>query len=137
MPIYDSVAGQLRGWRLIKKIGEGDAGEVFLVESITDHFVAILKRPNRLAFTTDILRQSSQINQEGRILHSLEGVELASHGVKIRTPKVLDLSKPGSEYSERTFIVIEMAPGINLDTFAKVIQFGLDAFIIGDFSFPG
>ena len=52
---------------MLKKLGEGDAGEVFLAESLLEKDRAIIKRPHRSAFTSDRLRQASQIEREGQV----------------------------------------------------------------------
>jgi len=119
MPSDEIASGQQRGWKLVQKLGEGDAGEVFLVESILDQNIAILKRPQRNAFTTDILRQANQIQEEGKILRVLAGCKIDNLEVPVKTPAFLDTSKPGNEYSERYFIIVEKAPGLNLGTLAR------------------
>ena len=45
------ISGQKSGWSLVRKLGEGDAGEVYLVESLVESRLAILKRPARSVFT--------------------------------------------------------------------------------------
>ena len=40
-----TITGQQYTWNLLKKMGEGDAGEVYLVESLLGGEPAILKRP--------------------------------------------------------------------------------------------
>jgi hypothetical protein len=65
------VSGKARAWNLISKLGEGDAGEVYLVESVIERRRAILKRPKRNAFPSDTIRQASQIELEGQLLGAL------------------------------------------------------------------
>ena len=72
-----TIQGQHHSWNLVTKLGEGDAGEVFLVESLLDRQQAILKRPRKGAFFSDVLRQARQINTEGSILRGLPRVALA------------------------------------------------------------
>lgn len=60
----EALQGQRQSWNLIKKLGEGDAGEVYLVESLLDHRPAIVKRPRKGAFFSDVLRQASQIKKK-------------------------------------------------------------------------
>jgi serine/threonine protein kinase len=118
------VSGQKLRWSLLDKIGEGDAGEVYLVESLLEKKPAILKRPRKSTFTSDILRQASQINSEGKILKSLQGILKAYPGTCLRTPALLDESLSGADYGEQQFIVIAPALGIDLKTLARTAIFG-------------
>lgn len=93
-----------------------------MVESLLDQKTAILKRPNRSAFPTDVLRQASQISREGDILRALAGIGIQTSGGFFHLPKLLDSSKPGSEYSERFFIVLERAEGIDLNSLQRLSQ---------------
>jgi serine/threonine protein kinase len=122
MPTYESAPGKERAWNLLKKLGEGDAGEVFLVESILDKQVAILKRPRRSAFTTDAIRQSSQIEQEAHVLNAL--APLAQSSNRLHIPRLLDQARVGNEFSERFFIVITRASGFDLGFLARAVRFG-------------
>jgi hypothetical protein len=67
-----TIQGQRRSWNLVKKLGEGDAGEIYLVESLLDNQPAILKRPRRGSFLSDIQRQANQIKTEGSILRGMQ-----------------------------------------------------------------
>lgn len=127
MSVTETIAGQNTAWKLIKKLGEGDAGEVYLVESLLENQVAILKRPHRGSFPSEMIRQASQIETEGKILRALEGFVLESRPGKVRTPAVLDVSKPGAEFSERYFIVIEKASGFDLNSLARGLHGRLDS----------
>jgi serine/threonine protein kinase len=131
MNLTSSGIGQGRSWNLLKKLGEGDAGEVFLVESLLDKKKAILKRPRKSAFPSEIIRQASQIENEGRILRALNGlrphlkVRSDLPGLFIRTPLLLDQSQPGTEFSDRFFIVVEKAPGFDFSRFARLVHSGM------------
>lgn len=120
------VSGQKTGWSLLRKLGEGDAGEVYLVESLLEHCIGILKRPVRSVFIGEIRRQAEQIRTEGRILQALAEILPPPTNPSIRAPHLLDESKPGSEFSERYFIVIERASGFDLATLARTARLGLD-----------
>lgn len=125
MPIGEIISGQLYGWSIQAKLGEGDAGEAFLVESLTNRLQAILKRPRKSAFSSDIIRQANQIQSEGRVLRAFKGLTIHHAGLPIHIPLLLDSSKPGTEFSERFFIIIEKAPGINLHAIAEAALGGL------------
>ena len=122
MPTFESAPGRERAWNLLKKLGEGDAGEVFLVESILDKQVAILKRPRRSAFTSDAVRQASQIERESRVLSAL--APLAQSSSRLQIPRLLDQARSGTEFSERYFIIITRADGFDLSFLARVVRFG-------------
>lgn len=116
------VTGLHRAWTLREKLGEGDAGEVFRVESLIEKKAAIIKRPVRTAFTSDIVRQAAQIEREARVLRTLALHKFPS--IHISTPKLLDQGPPGSEFSERFFIILTEAKGINLAALARAVRFG-------------
>ncbi len=120
------ISGQKSGWSLMRKLGEGDAGEVYLVESLVENRLAILKRPARSVFTGEVRRQAEQIRTEGRILHALEDLlgKLPNH--HISAPALLDQSKSGSEFGDRYFIVIDRARGFDLSLLARVSRLGMD-----------
>jgi serine/threonine protein kinase len=124
MSITEMVAGRSTAWKMIKKLGEGDAGEVYLVESLLEGRLAILKRPHRGVFPSEAIRQASQIETEGKILHAADAISLESRAGKVRVPALLDISKPGTEYSERYFIVIEKAAGFDLNALARAVTLG-------------
>lgn len=125
-----SVSGQAKSWSLLARLGEGDAGEVFLVESLLDRKQAILKRPRKSAFSSEIIRQASQIENEGRILQALKGLrpilprKTDLPRIQVRAPELLDRSQPGTEFSDRFFIVVEKAPGIAISALERQIHFG-------------
>lgn len=119
------VAGRSTAWKLMMKLGEGDAGEVYLVESLLEGRVAILKRPHRSTFQGEVTRQASQIDTEGKILRALENVSLESRAGYVRAPALLDSSKPGTEFSERYFIVIEKAEGFDMNALAREVTMGV------------
>lgn len=120
----DVVSGQQSTWVLLKKLGEGDAGEVYLVETLLDKQTAILKRPVRSAFASDVIRQTSQITTEGKILRSLSEMLKMDADFSINVPNLLDQSRPGTAFSDRLFIVIEKARGFDLAFLARAVQLG-------------
>jgi serine/threonine protein kinase len=117
----ETAPGQNRAWNLLEKLGEGDAGEIYRVESLLDRSIAILKRPRRKAFPSDIIRQAAQIEKEAQILDAL-----ASHdtsGELARVPIIRDKSKPGTEYSDRYFIVLSPASSLSLAELSRIAHF--------------
>src|SRR5512133_3627407 len=92
----DILSGQQSAWVLLKKLGEGDAGEVYLVESLLEKQAAILKRPVRSAFASDVIRQTAQITTESKILKSLSAILKMDADFSVGVHELLDQSKPGT-----------------------------------------
>jgi serine/threonine protein kinase len=136
MSIGQIVQGQRSLWHLLEKLGEGDAGEVFLVESTLEGKQAILKRPRKGAYSSDILRQAAQIKTEGNILMALGGISFPHHApgqtgqaslaslTSLTTPALLDQCPPGDDFGERFFIVIQRALGFDLKTLHQIAYSG-------------
>ncbi len=120
----EAIQGQRQSWNLILKLGEGDAGEVYLVESLLDKRPAILKRPRKSAFFSDILRQANQIKTEGSILRGLSRAAFTNQLVRLSIPALIDQSKAEYGMSDKTFIVIEQARGVDLKLLSQLIRFG-------------
>jgi serine/threonine protein kinase len=120
----EAIQGQRLSWNLIKKLGEGDAGEIYLVESLLDHQPAILKRPRKGSFFSDILRQASQIKTEGSILRGLPRVAFPHQSLHLNAPTLIDQNKSEFGLGEQTFIIIEQAKGLDLKLLSQVIHFG-------------
>jgi serine/threonine protein kinase len=121
----DIVSGQQSAWVLLKKLGEGDAGEVYLVESLLEKQPAILKRPVRSPFASDVIRQTAQISTEGKILRALGSAVKMDGDLPVSIPEVIDQSRSGTGFGERAFIVIEKAPGFDLAFLARTAHMGL------------
>lgn len=119
-----AIQGRLQSWTLINKLGEGDAGEIYLVKSLLDNKPAIIKRPCRGSFFSDILRQASQIKTEGSILRRLARVTFPNQYLQLHIPTLLDENRSENELGEQTFIIIEQASGLNLKLLNQVIRFG-------------
>jgi len=111
------ASGQQRSWNLVRKLAEGDAGEVYHVESVFDRSTAILKRPQRSGFPTDIARQAAQIEKESKILNLLKTLDLTQENVKI--PHIIDQSEPGTGLTDGFFIVTSVAEGFDLDILSR------------------
>ncbi len=118
------LQGDHKQWRLIELLAEGDAGEVFLVESVLERKLAVLKRPHSGGFSTDITRQSTQIADEASILKVLSGLHLPLEEYYLKINELLDQSLPGTELTERFFIVIEKAPGASLTAISRINRLG-------------
>ena len=125
MSIGQIVTGQKFKWDLIKKLGEGDAGEVYLVEAMLKNRQAILKRPSENAFISDVLRQASQIQSEASLLKALGKVSFPAGGANLVVPKLIDQSAAVDGSGERYFMVIDKAAGFDLKSLAHVTHFGL------------
>ena len=124
MDIGNIVIGQGKKWQLVNKLGEGDAGEVYLVESLLESKTAILKRPRRSAFPSDVLRQASQIAAEGNILRALSGVLFPTGETRLAIPALLDQSPSDAGMGEGVFIVIEQARGYDLLSLLRLARSG-------------
>jgi serine/threonine protein kinase len=120
----EAIQGQRQSWNLIKKLGEGDAGEVYLVESLLDNQPAIVKRPRKGSFFSDILRQASQIRTEGTILRGLTRAAFPNQSLHLNIPTLIDQNTSENESGEQTFIIIENARGLNLKQLSQIIRFG-------------
>jgi serine/threonine protein kinase len=125
MNFSQTIVGQHHKWALLEKLGEGDAGEVYLVETLLDGRPAILKRPRKSALSSDFMRQSRQIRTEASLLKALQGVLPNGRGAGMATPELLDQSPPEEGFGEGFFVVIERAPGYDLKMLRQVVYFGL------------
>jgi serine/threonine protein kinase len=120
-----TVVGQQNKWNLVKKLGEGDAGEVYLVESLVGGKKAVLKRPQKRPFYSDVLRQASQIQREANVLSALKGITFPFAGTHLYTPALLDQSLVEDGLGERLFIILEWAAGFDLQALFNLTHFGL------------
>ncbi len=127
MAKLEIISGQKSIWQIQHKMGEGDAGEIYQVASMSSTLTAYLKRPVMSAFRGDIFRQSSQIRNEGRIISALNNAAEYYDEWRIEVPRLLDQSKPGPEYNQGNFIIIEKAEGMDLGLLARVARKGLDS----------
>ncbi len=135
--LQQTITGQQKKWTLEEKLGEGDAGEVYRVETLLDNRPAILKRPRRSNLPSDVMRQASQIRTEGRILHAISGLsysnqvpgqftdQVTGQGPLLSTPELLDQSPPEESLGEGIFIVIEKAAGFDLRSLLRLARTGL------------
>jgi serine/threonine protein kinase len=127
MTKHEIITGQKTVWQIQNKTGEGDAGEIYRVASLSGTQTAFLKRPAMSAFRGDIFRQSSQIRNEAGIIQALNDAVGFDPRLRVAVPLLLDQSRPGPEYNVGNFIVIEKAGGLDLGTLARVARKGLAA----------
>jgi serine/threonine protein kinase len=120
----EAIQGQHQSWNLIRKLGEGDAGEVYLVESLLNHQPAICKRPRKSTFFSDTLRQASQIKKEGSILRGLSKITQKGQVLQVHFPVLIDQNRREVEPGDKTFIVISQAKGLDIKMLSQVIRFG-------------
>jgi hypothetical protein len=99
--------GDHKQWRLLELLAQGDAGEVFLVESVLERKPAVLKRPHSGNFLADITRQSAQIATEASVLKVLHHLQIPGGDFSVRIANLLDQSLPGTELTPQFFIVTE------------------------------
>ncbi|MGW8251640.1 MAG: hypothetical protein ACWGO1_13425, partial [Anaerolineales bacterium] len=125
MSFKQTIAGQQKKWTLKEKLGEGDAGEVYLVETLLDSQPAILKRPRRSNLPSEAMRQASQIRSEGKILQALSSLTYPDVGTCLSTPALLDQSPPEEGLGEGIFIVIQQAAGYDLKSLFRLARSGL------------
>src|SRR5512139_3375654 len=118
------VAGQQFKWSLLEKLGEGDAGEVFRVEALLGGKPAILKRPRKSSFSSDVLRQAAQIKTEGKLLAALGGISSSAWQASWSIPALLDQSPAFEGLGESFFIILEEAAGIDLITLSRLARSG-------------
>jgi len=123
------VVGRTDRWMLRKKLGEGDAGEVFLVKSVTKGHMAVLKRPVRGTAT----RQAAQIQIEGDILITINDMSVSTSGAMMSPVRCLDQSEAGTENSGRYFIVTEFATGLDLQKLEEIAKRGMDILNVAEF----
>lgn len=114
----DVIVGKKHSWRLIRKLAEGDAGEVFKAEALAHRQPGILKRPYPSAFPTDLTRQVSQLRHEALVLSLLRQHPLHE---QVRLPELLDQSREEGGEDRHAFIVLSPAQGIPLTHLSATI----------------
>lgn len=117
-----SIRGKNFTWEKQSLVGKGDAGEVYLVTSSKPPLSAVLKCPAKVATGGSIMRQASQIENEGRILTLLDGLEWSGRRFKLITPKILDESIPGTSQTAAYFIISQQAGGDSLEELLRQAQ---------------
>jgi len=114
-----TINGRQFQWQLLEQIGKGDAGEVLRVQAQPGSLTALMKRPVQNASGGTILRQAVQIENEGQILASLNGLDASRNGLQVHTPLLLDQSIPGTTQTASLFIVSEEVSGVAISNLLK------------------
>jgi serine/threonine protein kinase len=108
-------------WNLVRKIGEGVTGVVYLVE--VNGQKAILKEP--APSILDAQRQAPQITNEGNILTSLLNSPELTDGLPVKFTNILGRSL-ADDAVEKCYLLMERAPGFSLTDLARVANFGIE-----------
>ncbi|HHV06116.1 MAG TPA: hypothetical protein GXX60_06325 [Anaerolineaceae bacterium] len=122
------VRAEKQNWLLLEKIGSGDAGEVWRVESEISQQRAVLKRPVQNVSGGTMMRQASQIEAEGQILADLEGVDSSRNRIHVHTPLLIDKSPSGTSGTSGLFIVSEEVSGTSITTLLDKLRQGQSPF---------
>lgn len=117
-----TIRGKNFTWEKQNLVGKGDAGEVYHVTTTKPLQSAVLKCPAKVATGGSIMRQASQIENEGRILTMLDGLEWSGRRFTLITPKMLDESIPGTSQTAAYFIISQQANGDSLEDLLKQAQ---------------
>jgi serine/threonine protein kinase len=118
-----TIRGKNFTWEKQNLVGKGDAGEVYLVTTKKPPLSAVLKCPAKVATGGSIMRQASQIENEGRILTILDGLDWSDNRFTLITPKILDESIPGTSKTAAYFIISQQASGVSLEDLLKQAQY--------------
>ncbi len=108
------VTGRKRVWQLLESVGRGDAGEVLRVQAELGREQGVMKRPVQNVSGGTIVRQARQIENEGRVLALLDGMDVERHGRKVHTPLLMDQSIEGTSSSANLFIISEEVSGVSV-----------------------
>jgi hypothetical protein len=109
-----TVSGRKRIWQLLETVGRGDAGEVLHVQTQLGNEQGVMKRPVQNVSGGTIVRQARQIENEGKVLALLDGLDIERHGRKIHTPLLMDQSIEGTSSSANLFIISEEVSGVSV-----------------------
>jgi hypothetical protein len=114
------LRGRAKQWQLLEKFSEGDAGEIWLVQATNSQHFGVLKRPVTPGYGGEVYRQAAQITLEGSILGNLKGAKVDIAGARMQTVKLLDRNLKDKDNGSNTFIVLEKAPGFDLNFLSQV-----------------
>ncbi|HNW95111.1 MAG TPA: serine/threonine-protein kinase [Anaerolineaceae bacterium] len=114
-----TVFGRKYHWQLREQIGKGDAGEVLRVQTELGRERGLMKRPVQNVSGGTILRQAVQIENEGKVLAALNGLDVRRNNLTVHTPLLLDQSPEGTSKTAALFIVSEEVRGIAISNLLK------------------
>lgn len=123
-----TVIGRQKKWQLLEAVGRGDAGEVLHVQSENMLEDGVMKRPVQNVSGGTIVRQATQIENEGNILKELDGLDYRRGSLIVHTPIFFDESIPGTSGTANLFIVSEQVKGKSIDSLLKEFQQGQGQF---------
>lgn len=109
-------------WSITKKIGEGDAGEVWLAQAVESQVVGILKRAAQHTMIGEIDRQAICISNEGNFLKALDRMKVDVVGSEMRAVKLLDRYQKNEIDPLNKFIVMERAAGFDIKNLAQIFR---------------
>ncbi|MBP7031334.1 MAG: hypothetical protein KBB13_01300 [Anaerolineaceae bacterium] len=113
------VFGRKFHWQLHEQIGKGDAGEVLRVQTELGRDRGLMKRPVQNVSGGTIVRQAVQIENEGKVLAALNGLDARRNNLTVHTPLLLDQSPEGTAKTAALFIVSEEVRGIAIANLLK------------------
>ena len=114
-----TVFGRKFHWQLREQIGKGDAGEVLRVQTELGRDRGLMKRPVQNVSGGTIVRQAVQIENEGKVLAALNGLDARRNNLTVHTPLLLDQSPEGTSKTAALFIVSEEVRGIAISSLLK------------------
>ena len=113
------VFGRNSHWKLGEQIGKGDAGEVLRVQTELGRTSGLMKRPVQNVSGGTIVRQAVQIENEGKVLAALNGLDARRKNLTVHTPLLLDQSPEGTSKTAALFIVSEEVRGVAISNLLK------------------
>jgi len=114
-----TVFGRKFHWQLREQVGKGDAGEVLRVQTELGRDRGLMKRPVQNVSGGTILRQAVQIENEGKVLAALNGLDARRKNLTVHTPVLLDQSPEGTSRTAALFIISEEVRGVAISNLLK------------------
>ncbi|MFZ3069777.1 MAG: hypothetical protein WA110_01460, partial [Anaerolineaceae bacterium] len=116
------ITGRRLQWQVQDQVGRGDAGEVMRVQTELRQEQGLMKRPVQNVSAGTILRQAIQIENEGKILAALQGLQVSRNNLAVHTPILLDQSIQGTTQTAALFIVSEEVKGMPISNLLKQLH---------------